>query len=97
MMTKEEIQEARKVRYDEQAAYSARVYHDYCERALGLLPKALNALEAANRKLDRVKALWEKWDEEADFAACNMDPLTAETLNRCVQQIGEILLGESTT
>ena len=96
-MTKEEIQEARKVRYDEQAAYSARVYRDYCERALGLLPQALDALEEANRKLDRVKALWEKWDEEADFATNNMDPRTAETLNRCVQQIGEILLGESTT
>ena len=59
--------------------------------------KALDALEEAHRKLDRVKALWEKWDEEADFAANEMDPRTAETLNRCVQQIGEILLGESTT
>ena len=59
--------------------------------------KALDALEEAHRKLDRVKALREKWDEEADFATNNMDPRTAETLNRCVQQIGEILLGESKT
>ena len=57
MMTKEEIQEARKVRYDEQAAYSARVYHDYCERALGLLPKALDALEEARREIARLEKL----------------------------------------
>ena len=85
-MTKEEIAEAR-------AGINGYVPHV----AKRVAVKALNALEAANRKIDRVKALWEKWDEEADFAACNMDPQTAETLNRCVQQIGEILLGESTT
>ena len=65
--------------------------------AARFLSHTLDALEDAHRKLDRVKALWEKWDEEADFAANEMDPRTAETLNRCVQQIGEILLGESTT
>ena len=59
--------------------------------------RVLDALAEAHRKLDRVKALREKWDEEADFAANEMDPRTAETLNRCVQQIGEILLGESKT
>jgi len=56
-MTKEEIQEARKVRYDEQAAYSARVYHDYCERALGLLPRALDALEEARREIKRLEEM----------------------------------------
>ena len=82
-MTKEEIAEAR------------RVFARSIARTYGL--RALDALAEAHRKLDRVKALREKWDEEADFATNNMDPRTAETLNRCVQQIGEILLGESTT
>jgi len=87
-MTKEEIRDViRKLNSNTMTSYEASY----------ILPQALDALEEAHRKLDRVKALWEKWDEEADFAACNMDPQTAETLNRCVQQIGEILLGESTT
>ena len=63
-MTKEEIQEARKVRYDEQAAYSARVYRDYCERALGLLPQALDALEEANREIERLAKIVSKIESE---------------------------------
>lgn len=70
---------------------------DIEEFVRGVALSALDALEEANRKLDRVKALWEKCDEERTLLPVTWTRKRAETLNRCVQQIGEILLGESTT
>ena len=55
-MTKEEISSARALCALGQTTFSARVYRDYCERALGLLPQALSALEEANREIAQLKA-----------------------------------------
>ena len=54
-MTKEEISSARALCALGQTTFSARVYRDYCERALGLLPKALDALEEAHREIERLR------------------------------------------
>ena len=54
-MTKEEIGSARVLCALGQATFSPRVYRDYSERALGLLPQALNALEEANREIKRLR------------------------------------------
>ena len=92
-MTKEEISSARALCALGQTTFSARVYRDYCERALGLLPKALDALEAANREIERLAKIVSKIESELCGARVYPSCVCCDE----TRKILELPIGESTT
>ena len=84
MMTKEEIQEARMISQEAvEDANNAPAFTDEVEAAVLLLPRALDALEAANREIERLQKIVD-WGDGGNSRA--LPSLAARAMERAAKK-----------